>query len=51
MADRNIRQAEPGDAVEVRDLVRTSYSKYVELELTRTLHGPRVTHLHYLIDR
>ena len=29
MADRNIRQAEPGDAVEVRDLVRASYARYV----------------------
>jgi dihydrofolate reductase len=24
---------------------------HVELELTRTLHGPGVTHLHYLIDK
>jgi ribosomal protein S18 acetylase RimI-like enzyme len=29
VADRNIRQAEPGDAVEVRDLVRASYARYV----------------------
>jgi ribosomal protein S18 acetylase RimI-like enzyme len=29
VADRNIRQAEPGDAVEVRDLVRASYARYI----------------------
>ena len=25
--------------------------EHVELELTRTLHGPGVTHLHYLVDK
>ena len=29
MAEKSVRPAEPGDAVEVRDLVRASYARYV----------------------